>query len=190
MKRSLRTMIGLAAMAALPTLASAQTARPIALGVSGGLSLPMGDLGEGVSSGFTVAGHITFRPATFTNLSFRGDVSFDRWSTKDGGSALGDGNIRALGVTGNLVYAFPQANPSMVRPYVLGGVGFFNSKGSYEAAGISVESESSTDLGIQAGAGLNFNLSGFSTFLEAKYVNVFGDGSSANWIPITFGIRF
>lgn len=186
MKRSLR-MIGLAAFVAMPVLASAQESRPVSFGVSGGLSMPMGDLGDGVESGFNITGHLGYKPASFANLSFRGDVSFDRWAYK--GNV--DGNTRAIGVTGNAVYAFPQSSPSMVRPYVLGGVGFYNGKGSDVTVGaITVKAESSTDLGVQAGAGINFNLSGFSTFVEAKFVNVFGDGSSSSWIPITFGFKF
>lgn len=186
MNRSLR-VIGLAALVALPAMASAQESRPVSFGVSGGLSLPVGDLGDGYDSGFNVTGHIGYKPAMFTNLSFRGDVSFDKWGSK----VLDDVSTRVLGVTANAVYAFPQTTPGVVRPYVLGGVGFFNGKSSGTVAGQSLDdSDSSTDLGIQLGGGVNFQLSGFATFVEAKFVNVFGDGSSARFIPITFGVKF
>jgi len=56
--------------------------------------------------------------------------------------------------------------------------------------GSARRSESDTNLGIQLGGGLTFQLSGFSTFLEAKYVNAFTEGDNATWIPITFGVRF
>ena len=185
MKRSLR-LIGLAAFLALPVAASAQETRAVSFGLSGGLALPMGDLGDGYDSGFDVTGHVMFRPATFTNLSFRGDVNFDRF-----GSKSFDGvNTRFLGVTANAVYAFPQTTPGVVRPYVLGGVGMQNGSTSGTVAGIDLDSDSSTDLAVQGGAGVNFQLSGFTTFVEAKYVNIFGDGSSLSYIPITFGFRF
>jgi hypothetical protein len=185
MKRSLR-FVGLAAFIALPALVSAQdTPRPVSFGVSGGLSIPMGDLGDSYSSGFNVTGHIMFRPASFTNLSFRGDVNFDRFGAKD----VDDVNFRFLGGTANGIYAFPQSTPGMVRPYVLLGVGMQNSKISVDVGNGSA-SNSSTDVHLQGGAGVNFQLSGFTTFVEAKYVNVFGDGSSVNWLPVTFGIRF
>lgn len=184
MKRTLR-VIGLAALVALPAMASAQEGRPVSFGVSGGLSLPVGDLGDGFDAGYNITGHIAYKPASFANLSFRGDVSFDRFGAKD----VDDVNYRALGVSANAVYAFPQTTPGVVRPYVLGGVGFWNSKVSASSGGIT-GSTSSSDLGIQAGAGINFQLSGFSTFLEAKFVNVFGDGNSVSWIPITFGFKF
>ncbi len=185
MNRSLR-VIGLAALVALPAMASAQESRPVSFGVSGGLSLPVGDLGDGYDSGFNITGHIAYKPASFTNLSFRGDVSFDKWGNK----TLDDVSTRMLGVTANAVYAFPQTTPGVVRPYVLGGVGFFNGKSTGTVAGQNLGDDSSTDIGAQVGAGVNFQLSGFATFVEAKFVNVFGDGSSLSFIPITFGIKF
>jgi len=185
MKRLLR-FVGLAAFIALPVMASAQDApRPVSFGVSGGLSIPLGDLADGYSSGFNVTGHVMLRPASFTNLSFRGDVNFDRFSAKD----VDDVTFRFLGGTANAVYAFPQSTPGMVRPYVLAGVGMQNTKVSVDV-GAGSASNSSTDVHVQGGGGINFQLSGFTTFLEAKFVNVFGDGSSVNYLPITFGIRF
>ena len=185
MKRSLR-VIGLAALVALPVMASAQEARPVSFGVSGGLSLPVGDLGDGVDAGYNITGHVAYKPASFTNLSFRGDVSFDRWGVKSNN----DANFRALGVSANAVYSFPQTTPGVVRPYVLGGVGFYNSKASVSSGNSSVDVGSDSNLGVQAGAGINFQLSGFSTFVEAKFVNVFTEGNSSTWIPITFGFKF
>lgn len=184
MKRSLR-VIGLAALVALPAMASAQESRPVSFGVSGGLSLPVGDLGEGADAGYNITGHIGFKPASFTNLSFRGDVSFDRWGLKNND----DVSFRVLGVTANAIYAFPQTTPGVIRPYVLGGVGMFNSKSTIEVANTS-SNVSDTNVGVQAGAGINFQLSGFATFFEAKFVNAFSEGNSSTWIPITFGIKF
>ncbi|HEY0928406.1 MAG TPA: outer membrane beta-barrel protein [Gemmatimonas sp.] len=186
MKRALR-MFGLAAAIAAPAALSAQASsdKPVSFGVSGGLSLPMSDLGDAAESGFTAAGHIYFKPASMASLGFRGDVSYDRWTTK----FSDDVNLRSLGFVANALYSVNSS--SMVKPYLLGGVGMFNSKASVDLGSTSGDTESSNDLGIQVGGGLRFQLSGFSTFLEAKYVNVFGDGdASAKWVPITFGIRF
>jgi len=185
MKRSLR-VIGLAALVALPAMASAQESRPVSFGVSGGLSLPVGDLGDGADAGYNITGHIGYKPASFTNLSFRGDVSFDRWGLKNND----DVSFRSLGVTANAIYAFPQTTPGVIRPYVLGGVGMYNSKSTIDVGNNSADVGSDTNVGVQAGAGINFQLSGFATFLEAKFVNVFTEGNSLTFIPITFGIKF
>ncbi|MBL0938991.1 MAG: outer membrane beta-barrel protein [Gemmatimonadaceae bacterium] len=185
MKRTLRAL-GLVAALAAPAALTAQAAeKTVGIGVSGGLSLPMGDLGEGAESGFNVTGHLYLKPAALKAFRLRGDVSYDKWNAKgvDGAS------VSALGFVANAVFDLGTSSTSSVKPYVLGGVGMFNSKYKFESSVVEVN-ESSTDVGIQAGAGINFQLSGFSTFAEARFVNVFGDNSSSNWIPITFGIRF
>lgn len=184
MKRALRACALIAAIAA-PAALSAQTAdKPVTFGVSSGLSLPMGDFSEGLNSGYNITGHVYFKPAALKSLRLRGDVSFDRFSY-DGT----DDSFRSLGFVGNVVYDFPTPSSSMVKPYVLGGLGLFNGKTSVDLGALE-GSRSDTNLGIQVGGGLAFQLSGFSTFAEAKLVNVFSDGESARFIPITFGVRF
>jgi opacity protein-like surface antigen len=182
----------------VPVISQAQDAEPkrITFGVSAGLSMPLGRMGDAFDSGFNLTGHVGLQPAMFTNLSFRGDVSFDRFNAKKSiGALVQEGTFTAIGVSANAVYGFPQSDPSaMLRPYVLGGIGFYNGKNNYSqqlgsAAEIEVES-SDSNLGVQAGAGIDFKLSGFTTFAELKFVNVFSEGSSTRWVPISFGFRF
>ena len=179
--RVLGTGMGLMAALAAPAALSAQasTDRSLTLGVSGGLSLPTGDFTEGLESGYNLTGHVYLKPATFPSLRFRGDVSFDKWNAE----ANNAGSFRSLGIVANAMYEFPTSGTSIARPYLLGGLGAFNAKAS-EA------DDSDTNIGVQLGGGLNFQLSGFTTFAEAKFVNVFTDGSSLRYIPITFGVRF
>ncbi len=185
MKRALRAF-GLVAALAAPAVLSAQSNnKPVSLGVSGGLSLPMGDFGEPLNSGYNITGHVYFKPASLQAVRLRGDVSFDRWAF-DGS---GDNSRRALGVIGNVVYDFPTPSSSMIRPYVIGGVGLFNSKTTVKTS-VAEISGSNTNIGLQGGAGLAFQLSGFSTFVEGKIVNVFTDNTNASYVPITFGVRF
>jgi opacity protein-like surface antigen len=172
------------ALAAWVSPLSAQ-ARTYSFGVSGGLSVPVGDLSDLAESGFQVAGHLYLRPANFTNLGFRGDVSYDRFSLK--GNA--DGNVNSLGVIANAIYNVPTTG-STVRPYVLGGLGLYSLKSQITVGSTTVNSDRESKFGLQAGGGLEFMLSGFSTFVEAKFVNVFTDDDSTTWIPITFGFRF
>lgn len=174
-------VVSFACALVLPHMAAAQSAatRPLTLGLSGGLSIPSGDFADGLESGFNVTAHVNFRPAMWTSARFRGDVSFDRWDVE-----ASDITTRSIGVTGNIVYDFPVPSTAMIRPYVLGGAGVFNGKASAPLA------ESTTDVGVQAGGGLSFLLAGFSTFAELKLVNVFSEGTSTRWIPLTFGVRF
>jgi opacity protein-like surface antigen len=186
MTRTLR-VVGVVAALALPALASAQAAseQPISYGVSGGLSLPTGDLGKAANSGYSVAGHVFYKPASISAVRFRGDVAYDKWGVKQSG---GDANLRSLSVVGNALYDFPAE--SNVKPYVIGGLGLYNSKAIVNLGQVTGSTPSSNDLGLQVGGGLTFKLSGFETFAEAKFVNVFSSGSSTTWLPITFGVRF
>ena len=183
MFRSLRTL-SVAVLVAVPTvLAAQQNTRAIQIGASGGLSLPMGSLGDGAKSGYVIAGHVYYQPSGFKSLGYRADVSLDKWSSKVAGI-----DLRSLGVVANAIYHLPSSTASTVHPYVLGGVGMFNSKSSGQSLGVTYSS-TNTDVGVQVGGGIDFALSGFSTFVEAKYVNVFSSGGT-KWIPISFGFRF
>lgn len=180
MTRSLR-LLGLTAALAMPAVLTAQASsdKPVSFGVSGGLSLPVGDFGDGLSSGYAVAGHVFLKPAAVRALRFRGDLSYDRWDI-EGTNA----SFRSVAGVANALFDISTDAKSMVKPYLLGGVGLFNGRASVSSR------ESDTNLGVQLGGGLTFQLSGFSTFLEAKYVNAFTEGDNSTWIPITFGVRF
>jgi opacity protein-like surface antigen len=135
-----------------------------------------------VDAGYSLAGHVFLKPASTKNLRFRGDLSYSGFDYKNI-----DASYRSLGFVGNALLDLSSSGG--VKPYVLGGVGAFNNKESRDV-GSEVRSTSSTDVGIQIGGGLNFQLSGFSTFLEVKYVNIFTENNSTGFIPITFGVRF
>jgi hypothetical protein len=171
------------AAAALTSPLSAQV-RTTSFGIAGGASLPMGDISEGAETGFNVTGSLYIRPARFANLGFRGDIALDQFGLKN----IEDGSIRSLGFVFNGIYNIP-VSASSVRPYGLLGIGFFSTKTSV-ASGATTISASDSNLGYQAGAGMSFQLSGFATFLEAKYVNVMTEPNSTAFVPLTFGVRF
>jgi opacity protein-like surface antigen len=189
MKRITR-LVGIAMVTALPALAQAQdaTTRPLSFGVSGGASIPMSDLGDVAETGFNLGAHLMYKPASLARVAFRGDVTYDRWAFKGAGAQSVDATSSALGVTANVI--FKSASAMTIKPYVIGGVGLISSKVSGDLGPITYDSDSRSNLGIQGGGGLEFQLSGFTTFLEAKFVNSFTENKSTNWVPVTFGIRF
>jgi len=181
-------LAGLAgALALLPAIAGAQDARAISFGVMGGLSLPMGDLADGVESGYNITGSVYLPMAG--KLKLRGDVGYESFAGKGSNSVAGfDFNV--LSVTGNVIFPLGMERAEGgIRPYLIGGGGLYRGTTKLNVVGLS-SSQSSNDLGISVGGGFEFKLSGFTTFAEARFVNVFGDGNSSNWIPITFGLRF
>jgi opacity protein-like surface antigen len=185
--RTVRLAGVVGALALLPALAMAQDSKPISVGVMGGLSVPVGDLGDGFDSGYNITGSVYLRPGT-GRLSFRGDVGYESFGSK-GSNSLVSADLNVLSVTGNVLFPIGTAAEGGIRPYLIGGGGLYRTSVDVESV-VGNDSNSSNDLGIAVGGGLEFRLAGFSTFAEARFVNVFGDGNSSRWIPITFGIRF
>ena len=184
------TKVALSAALALATAAGAAGAqsstRPFSLGLSGGASFPTGDAGDGLNTGFIVAGHVGVQPSV-SPVGLRFDVMYNRWDLDNV-----DANFRSLAGTANAMLMFPTARGSTVRPYVSGGVGLYNTKLSSETTGGGTfTSDGETDFGLNAGAGLDFGLSGLSTFVEVRYHSVFTSGeSNLNFVPVVFGVRF
>jgi hypothetical protein len=162
----------------------AQETKAVSVGLSGGISLPTQDLGDVTDPGFAVAGHLWVSPSGMRMVRFRGDLSYDRWGAKNASVAGQDVDWYGVGVAANALF-HPGVEPEATfRPYLLLGAGLFSLKST--ASGAKTES----DFGVQGGGGLEFQLSGFSTFVEAKYVNSFASGTDRNWVPVTFGVRF
>ena len=152
--------------------------KPFSIGVSGGASIPTGDLSNGVNTGWNLNGHLGLGAPTLP-ISFRGDVGYNNWGAKGGGASA-----HAWNLTGNAVFDIPQ--PTGVSPYILGGLGAY--KMGVSSGGVTAND--SWRFGFNVGAGVKLPLSGFNTFIEAKYVQVNGDGGNAQFVPITFGVMF
>lgn len=165
-----------AAVAALFTLtvvsSTAHAQRPISFGIAGGATVPLGDLGDDTETGFNLMGVLDFG-APLIPVGFRID---GMWSQL-GATGAGDDH-RILALTGNVRYAMAGVG---MRPYLIGGLGFYNqSQGTIDE----------NDFGINAGVGVEFLLAGFSTFGEIRFHNIFADPESAQFLPISFGLKF
>jgi len=163
---------------------AAQESKAVSLGVSGGISLPTMNLGDVVDPGYAVAGHLYVTPSASKLVLFRGDVSYDRWLKKNASVPGQNVDWYALGVSANALIRPGAETDATVRPYLLAGAGVYSLKST--ASGAKTES----DFALQGGGGVEFQLAGFSTFVEAKYVNAFANGSDRNWVPVTVGVRF
>jgi opacity protein-like surface antigen len=165
--------------------------RPFKLGGQLGASVPMGDFGDGADLGFHLGGLIEYKPASLP-MSLRGELTYHRNGLKDDffGSDFGsiDGNFSQIDFVGNAVMPFGDA-ASTARPYVIGGLGLYRLKASAEYEGIDI-SDTQTKFGLNFGAGLTFNLSGFETFVETRFHSVFAEDSNMNFIPLSFGFKF
>jgi hypothetical protein len=126
MKMRALKLAGLAGtLALLPAIAGAQDARSISFGVMGGLSLPMGDLADGVESGYNITGNV-YLPLG-GKLKLRGDVGYESFAGKGSNSVAGfDYNV--LSFTGNVIMPLgAERMEGGIRPYLIGGGGLYRS---------------------------------------------------------------
>lgn len=158
--------------------ASVTATKPVSIGVSAGASIPTGDLSQGVNTGWNLNGHVGLATPTLP-IGFRGDVGYNNWGAKGGGASA-----HAWNLTGNAVFDIPQ--PTGVSPYIIGGLGAY--KVGVSSGGVTMNDN--WRFGFDVGAGVKLPLSGFNTFLEAKYVQINGDGGNTQFVPITFGVMF
>src|SRR5207248_11404236 len=109
------------------------------------------------------------------------------------------GYSQILGALGNVTLQLPTGP---IRPYVMAGLGAFSVKnaanigftpgGTYSAG----TDQTSTNFGIDGGAGLLLRLGPIEEFAEARLANVytkqekFANLKSVHYVPITFGLSF
>jgi hypothetical protein len=165
------------ALVAFPIESRAQMStvvKPFQFGVAAGAALPMSDLSDFFNTGFNGTVTVGLNPALIP-LGIRVDGAFNQFGLKGGGD-----NARISSLTGNLVYSIPSTG---VSPYLIGGAGVYHLSSSGGGA-------TENDFGWNIGGGIKMPLSGFDTFIEARYNQVQTQDISTKFIPITFGIMF
>jgi hypothetical protein len=167
--------ISIAAIAVLALPAEAQ--RRTTFGFAAGATIPTGVLGDATSTGFHALGTLSISGTATSPIGFRIDGMYNNLSGKSSGP-----DLTVWTVNGNLVYAFPGGLTA--TPYVIGGAGWYNMKADES------DVDSTNDFGINGGVGARFALSGFSTFAEIRFHNIFSEEESARFVPLTFGVVF
>ena len=178
MKRSIiAAVLAAAALVSLEARAQSITPKEVQFGVAAGAALPMSDLSDAVNTGFNGTVTVGFHPSLIP-LGIRIDGAYNSFGAKGGGA-----NVHFTSVTGNLVYSIPSES---VTPYLIGGAGLYNAAITITGFGTG----SDNHFGWNLGGGIKMPLSGFDTFLEARYNQVQGNNGSLKFIPITFGVMF
>jgi hypothetical protein len=159
-------------------------ANPVSFGIFAGASVPLGDFANFASTGWHAGGLLQWNSPT-APLGIRADVAYHDF----GNSGTSTANPSMVVGTINGMWLFPST--STVRPYLIGGGGFYNER--------CEECNSQTKLGVNGGLGVAVPLSGISTVIEARVHLVF-DGrdaagnvpaiSNSTFIPISVGILF
>jgi hypothetical protein len=164
------------ALATFSTTGSAQSAKPVSLGLSLGASIPVGDFGDVYSTGYNGTVSLGFN-SVGTPLGIRIDGMYNSFSDRDD-LVIARPDYRIVSGNANLVYALPGVG---IRPYLIGGAGIYGQKPDVNGA------KNVSDFGVNGGLGAAFQLSGFTTFIEARYHHIFSD-QATQFIPVNFGI--
>lgn len=176
MRRELLAVTLLAATIAAPAAAQGG----FKVGFQAGPSLPMGNLGDAVSTG--IGGGVTLMMRNpSSKVGFGIDAQLHRFGYQEIAGIDFDANLNAYGAMARLEFA---AGPGL---YLLGGAGLFRQEVTGGDDFPDFGETTNTDFAVQAGAGFNF---GPGIFVEGKLVNIFTENEATRMIPITVGIRF
>jgi hypothetical protein len=146
-----------------------------------GAGVPLGTFDDVVKLGWQADGAVSFVPRDLP-VGVQLDFAYGQFSDE----TPFDIKNQLIYGTADAVYRFQSAVSTRFHPYLLAGVGVYNSK----ETGDDALGGSSTKFGINAGAGLEFRAGNAVLFLESRFHNVFSEGPNVKFVPFNFGIRF
>jgi hypothetical protein len=188
------TMLAAGAGWGAPLAAQVVVSSPVRFGIMGGATAPVGDFSDVAKTGWN-AGVLLDIGLPLVPLGFRVDGTWNQLGDK----TLDDGaTIKNRFIAGTVDAVYTLNSLAMTKFYLIGGVGVYNFRQKNDnlpiatPGGVVLTSTSHTEtkFGVNAGAGFRVQLVGFSTFIEARWHDVFTSGTSAQMIPIDVGITF
>jgi len=192
--------VGLITLAAASSPLAAQKAG-LGFGASMGANVPNGEFADGAKTGlvanvfagvgtgrFGLRGELFWSRSDLDNAFIR-RVGNNVLPSEGVGTVTGDVNL--IGASANLVMPLTQ---SMVRPYLIGGVGVYQRRVSQDVGGTIDEFRSledkQTDIGYNGGLGISIGGIGPSFFIEARYHSVATTPEKTKFVPVVVGFSF
>ncbi len=159
------------------------------IGIAGGGTMPTGDFADPYNMGWNVTVPIGWQSMT-TPWGARLDLSYNKINGDTfGGTDFEDGNIWSAML--DLTAQWPVGGTG-TGFYLVGGGGVhhFRDFDFRTSSTSTTQFDNETKFGVNGGAGISFGFGATDLFVEARYVNVFTDGSDAQYVPIVLGLRF
>ena len=148
-----------------------------------GLAMPIGSTADAVKMGYNATLGLGIKPP-LAPIGLRIEGMWNQFDSK-GGSKIG---TRILAGTANITLS--GAGMPIPMGYLIGGLGMYNLGVTNWPALAGPKPDAESKVGFNIGVGLNFPLTGFSTYAEARLHIVNTSGSSTKFTPIVFGIKF
>jgi opacity protein-like surface antigen len=161
----------------------AQGTSGLHFGVAGGVTLPQGD-DDFLENGWHGQVLATWEPPVLP-LGLRVDGTYLRMDNNTDRTGEG-GGVDVIAGTANVVLGFRLV---VVKPYILGGVGYYHLDSSIR----SVDGSSFEDTnrpGWNAGVGVSFSLGKVNLFVEGRYHTVDTAGDRFDFVPVSVGLVF
>lgn len=149
---------------------------PARFGLAAGGTVPLSAYGDDKNVGYHIGILVDVRLPP-TPFGVRVDGAFHEM--KYSGNST---KAQIFMTTANGLLKLPTGTP--VTPYLIGGGGLYNSRRT-----LLFNTRSRTDVGVNFGGGVRFELTDLTTFVEARYHTVAGD-ARVRILPITVGVLF
>jgi len=141
-------------------------------GLSAGISIPAGRLGDDHAAGYAIGGLVEFA-VNNQPYALRAEAMFQRFALKGGRTLGNDVNYFSAGPT--VVY---KLNQTPTETFLTGGIAIYHA------------TDEGTRPGFNFGGGVGFPLSGFSAIAEARMHVMLADGKALLALPLSIGVRF
>ena len=185
--RAVTTFVAALALSVAPSALHAQAsappraAAPVRLGLGGGFTLPVGDIGQLTNGGINLSASLAWDPARVP-VGFDVEGTYHNFAPKDGAER----NSHVMSVTGGI--RIPIAG-TLGEPYLMAGVGYYNTQGPATGA-----TDAERDLGGYGGVGIKFRTEKMQVHVRAGFHEIIaekdgaGRSRSRELIPITLTI--
>ncbi len=172
---------GAAAMLVMLCASSQLQAQGTGVFLGGGVGIPLGIYDDLVKMGWVGTAGVSFQPGGLP-VAIQVDGSYAEFEDE----SPFDVTSQLIYGTASARYRFTTAPGTRFQPYLIGGLGVYNN----QATGDDAVEGSSTDLGINLGAGFDFRAGATTLFLEGRWHNVLLANDNIKVLPLTLGLRF
>ncbi len=182
-----RILAVIALAASLSVLSTARAHAQLSVGLGGGATFPLGTISNTYETGYNILANLTLGEKT-NPLNIRFDGMFNDLGAKSGFSIPSQ---QMWTLNANAVFNIGADTGKTVIPYIIGGIGYYNTSYNVAAVGETLTSTGNihqNSLGLNAGLGLHVGKGKISGFIEARYHYVFVGNHNFQFLPLTAGI--
>jgi len=172
--------------------------------LGGGVNLPQSTLGDVFSKGYNVTASLGWQPVNSV-FGLRFDGAYDRLNGDEDNGFNSDSHASVWSGLAEATLNAPIGNRTNGSGFYLiggGGIHHFTGLDNFSTASVgtatgtsanvftNANGGSSTDWGVNGGAGLRFGWGRAALFAESRYFHVFTEGEKSQWVPIIAGVTF